>query len=118
MFKDFSNIKVGDKVIASKSGYGFVHNVVATVTKVNKVSFVCEGNSVKLTFNFNGSERGANGWVNWHCDEYTEEKAEEIYKENRKAHLVSKLSNFNYKDAPLDLLVKINALIKLGTKEN
>lgn len=118
MVKDFSNIKVGDKVIASKSGYGFVHNIIATVTKVNKASFVCESNSLKLTFNFNGSERGANSWVHWYCEEYTDENADKIRKENRKASLVSKLSKFNYNDASLDILEKINSLIELGTKKN
>ena len=118
MFKDFKNIKVGDKVIATKSDYGSSYSMVATVTKVNKASFVCEGNKTNITFNFNGSERGASGWVHWYCEEYTKEKAEEIFRKNRKNYLVSKLSNFNYKDASLDLLERINVLIELGTQEN
>lgn len=112
MFKDFRNIKVGDKVIATKSGYGSSYSMVANVTKVNKASFVCEFNNITVTFNFNGSERGASGWVHWYCDEYTDENADKIYKENRKTSIVSKLSRTNFNELPLDTLEKIYEIIE------
>ena len=82
----FENIKVGDKIICTKSGYGSSYSRVATVKKVNKVSFVCEFDNITITFNFNGTERGASTsrWIHCNCDEYTDEMADKIYKENRK----------------------------------
>lgn len=108
----FENIKVGDKIICTKSGYGSSYSRVATVKKVNKVSFVCEFDNITITFNFNGTERGASGWVHWYCDEYTYEKADKIYKENRKASIASKLSKTNFNELPLDTLEKIYEIIE------
>ena len=46
----FENIKVGDKIIATRSGYGSYYSRVAIVKKVNKVSFVCEFDNITITF--------------------------------------------------------------------
>lgn len=110
----FENIKVGDKIICTKSGCGLNYSCVAIVKKVNKTSFVCEFDNITVTFNFNGTERGASTsrWVHWNCDEYTDEMADKIYKENRKNSIASKLSRTDFNELPLDTLEKIYEIIE------
>lgn len=109
----FENIKVGDKVIATKSGYGSTYSMVATVTKVNKASFVCEGNNITITFNFNGSERGSRGtWIHWYCEEYIEVKADKIREANKRSNLINKIKKTDFDELSTDVLEKIYSLTK------
>ena len=108
----FKNIKVGDKVICTRRGCGLNYSCVAIVKKVNKASFVCEFDNITVTFNFNGTERGESRWIHWCCDEYTDEKADKIYRENRKNSIASKLSRTDFNELSLDTLEQIYEIIE------
>ena len=103
----FENIKVGDKVICTRRGCGLNYSLVAIVKKVNKASFVCEFDNITVTFNFNGTERGESRWIHWCCDEYTDEKANKIYKENRKKYNSSKINKTDLNELTINTIKKI-----------
>lgn len=116
MRTDFSNIKVGDKVIISNRNFEYI----AEVTKVNKVSFVAKpiNSTFTVTFNFFGNERGGDTWNHWFCYEYNEEKANKIHEANKRTFLVNKIKSYRFYELPIDVLENIYKLLSEKTENN
>lgn len=104
----FDNIKVGDKVIISGQSFG---KGVATVTKVNKTSFVCNCGSFNLTFKFDGIERGGDIWTRWVCLPWTKETEDEIIIENHRRKLLNKINKTSFNDLSTEKLEEIFKII-------
>ena len=105
--ENFENIKVGDKVIIH---YRWSNDYVEDVTKVTKTTFTAGGAVFRKD---SGWERGGDKWTPKSAHVATEEKIEEIRKENLKRKYVSYLSTkVKYEDLPLEKLQEIYDIIK------
>ena len=107
---DFKDIKVGEKIIAART---YIGQVILTVTKVNKASFVASNDGYTVTFNIeNGTERGGGTWTKWYAYKATEEEIEAVRKENRRLNMSNYLSRFNFSTLPYEAVEKIMTIVK------
>ena len=110
---NFKNVKIGDKLIVWNRHRS---KQVAPVIKVNKTSFVCQCDGFTVTFNFDGFERGGNGWSSWYCDEWTAAEEEKINKANKKEEYIRFLTKTDFTKYSLEELEEIVNSIKKFNK--
>lgn len=107
---NFNDIKVGDTVIIKGSN---ISPTVATVSKVNKVTFV----AANITFRkAGGFEYGGNTWYHKWAETATEEKIAEIRLATMRRNALSFIMNYNFSLLPDDELFKLYAQLKNHSK--
>ena len=106
---DFENVKIGDKVIIK---HHYAGNSIATVKKVNKITFVADCGNYDMTFmKSSGREKGET-WTPAYAYPATEEMIEKVRKENKKANYIHAIHGCRFEDLSYDVLEQIYNLIK------
>lgn len=114
--RNFSDVKVGDKIVIRQSFRG---RWVAEVTKVLKNWFIVRGPGCDIKFRKDGgSEVGGDTWHFWLAIKATDEEIKKVSDENKKAKFVQFLRGFKYENLDLETLETIAGLVKGDKEEN
>lgn len=121
----FSNIKVGDFVIAdtwSGSPSKMHKYKVCKVTKVNKRTFKLDEYPTKIFTKDHGMVYGGNGWGQIQLLEYNaefyEKKILEVQQEELRINLIGKVTKINYNSLTTDQLERIIKIAEENKLQN
>lgn len=107
---DFSDVKVGDKVVVNQT---YVRSV-RPVKKVSKLHFIVDMGNYELKFRKDGGSRAGShdSWDVCYATVPTEEVIDEIGLENRRRVCLSYVERYDFTQLPIDKLEEVIKIIK------